>query len=188
MILRRAERQGGLAIAYAEEACFFADQKLLNHHLGTGGTECTFETGIHGVERFIERHRNDHALACGEPVGLDDDGRTLLADIGLGLGRIVEAAISACRNIEARAEILGETLRPFKLCRSLGGAEHTDTLGTHFIGKASHQWRFRPDHHEIDLLVLGEGNQSLIVIDTDVDEFRDRRNARIAGSAIELCQ
>ena len=188
MVLRRAERQGGLAVADAEEACFFAVQKFLDHHFRACRTECALETGVYCVERIFKRHGDDHALASSKPVGLDDDRRALLADIGFCLGRIVEAAIGTRWNIEAGAQILGEAFGAFKLCRSLGGTEYADTLGAHFIRKAGYQWRFWPNHHEIDLFILGEGNQRLMVIDTNGNQFRDRRNARIAGCAIEFVE
>ncbi len=47
------------------------------------------------AQRLGFGHRDGHALAGRKPVGLDDDRRAVAGNIGLGLRRVVEAAIGA---------------------------------------------------------------------------------------------
>ena len=80
-----AEASGdrGLAVAQREERGLLADQEFLDHDLGAGRAEAAAE---HHVDRGFglgQRLRDHDALAGGEPVGLDDDRRALLAHVGL---------------------------------------------------------------------------------------------------------
>ncbi len=71
------------AVAEAEEAGFLAIQIGLDHDFRAGGAKGAVKTAVDGGKRLVERHRHGHALAGGKTVGLDDDRRTLLANIGL---------------------------------------------------------------------------------------------------------
>src|SRR5690606_542534 len=113
VILRRAEWQGGRAVAEAEEARFLAGQEFLHDDFGPRSAEGAAEAVVDRGERLVLRHRHRYALAGGEAVGLDDDRRALVADIGFrGVGG-GESAEGGGRDIVARAEILGEALGAF---------------------------------------------------------------------------
>ena len=63
MILRRGERDRGLAVAQREERDFLAAQEFLDHDLGAGRAE---PAGEHHVDRGLglgDRLRDDDALA-----------------------------------------------------------------------------------------------------------------------------
>ena len=55
------------------------------------------------------------------------------------------------------------------------------------IGQARDQRRLRPDHHEVDLLALGERHLARDVLGADVDAFGHLGDAGIAGRAEQLC-
>ena len=92
VVLRRAERQRGLAVAQAEEARLLAIEEFLDHHLGAGSAEGAAESRLDRGQRLVDRHGDGHALAGGEAVGLDDDRRALrrgyrLAPLGSSVKR-----------------------------------------------------------------------------------------------------
>ncbi len=87
-----------LAVDQGEEARFLAVEKFLDHHFRAGCTERAGEAGIDGVVGLLARLGDGHALAGGEPVGLDHDGQALLRDIGLGRVGIGEAGVSGGRD------------------------------------------------------------------------------------------
>src|SRR5690606_29086724 len=113
-------------------------------------------------------------------VGLDDDRRADLAGIGLGLRRIVEAAIGGRRNAVAGAQVLGEALGTLELGGLLRRAEDADAGGLELVGKAGHQRRFRADDDEVDVLFLRERNDGRVIVNRERNAFRFLRNAGIA--------
>ena len=67
-----------------EEGGFLADEALLDHDLRAGRAEAAGEHHVDGGHAPPStRLGDDDALAGGEPVGLHDDRRALLAHIGL---------------------------------------------------------------------------------------------------------
>ena len=129
VVLRRGERDRGLAVAQREERDFLAGEKFLDHDLGAGRAEAAAE---HHVDRgfgFGDRLRDHHALAEREPVGLDDDRRALRAHVGLGGRGGGEALIGGGRDAVFPAQVLGEALRAFEPRRGLGRAEGAKARG-----------------------------------------------------------
>ena len=74
---------------------------------------------IDGGVRFVERRRDDHALAGCEPVGLDHDRRAFRVEIRVRGGGVGERLVLGRRNAVALHERLGEVLRAFELRRFL---------------------------------------------------------------------
>ena len=110
MVLRRGERQRRRAVDQSEEARFLAAQELLDHQFGAGIPERATEAGVDRGLSLSPRLGDGHALACGEPVSLDHDGKRLPRQVSLGGRRIGEAGIGRSWNAGPRAEILGEAL------------------------------------------------------------------------------
>ena len=77
----------------------------------------------HRGVRFCQRHRHHHALAGGQAVGLDDDGRAQAVNEGVGGSRVGKGVVVGRGNAVAAHEGLAERLGAFQLRRSLGGAE-----------------------------------------------------------------
>ena len=167
VVLRGCQWQRGLAVAQAEEADLGPVQIFFNDDFSTSGTERAVETGINGAKRVIQRHRYGDAFACGQTVCLDHDWRALFFDIGPGFGCIGKASVSGCRDIIARANVLGETFGTFKLRGNLGGAEHRDACGVQTVRQTIHEWCFRSNDHQFDCVEMAEGNDGLMVLDVD---------------------
>ena len=106
----------------------------------------------HGGERFVHGLREDHALAGGEAVGLDHDGRAGFFDISLSSADVREIAIGGGRDFMAREEILGEGFRAFELGGVLRRAKDAQARGAEFIHHAQHQRRLGADHGEMDFV------------------------------------
>ena len=70
----RRQRQHGASVDQSEEAHLLALEELLDDDLAAGGAETAAEdVGDRGVG-LVVRAGDDHALARGQPIGLDDDG------------------------------------------------------------------------------------------------------------------
>ena len=78
MVLRAGQRQHVLAVGQREEADLLALDEFLDHDRGAGGAEAVARQHVaHGLDRLRDGLGHDHALARGEPVGLDHDRRAL---------------------------------------------------------------------------------------------------------------
>ncbi|MNI33698.1 hypothetical protein D3C73_876580 [compost metagenome] len=153
VVLRGCQRQRGLAVGKAEEACLFAIEIGLDHDFRTGCPEGAVEAVVDCGKCFFDRHCHGDTLAGGKSVCLDHDRRALLGHIGLGFFTIGEAAVGSGRDIVAGADILGETLGAFELgCRGRWSKDD-DVLGTQHVGDTGHQRSFRTDHDEVDTVV-----------------------------------
>ncbi len=75
MVLRGFERQDMLAIDQGEIAGFLAGQEFLDHHLAAGGAELAGEHILSGGAGLHAGVSNNHALAGGEAIRLDHQGR-----------------------------------------------------------------------------------------------------------------
>ena len=116
-----AERQRGLAVAQREQRDFLADQAFLDHHRVAGVAECA---GLHHrvdrCERCVLGRGNHDALAGGEAVRLHHDGRaTPTNELARGVG-IIEAFPLRGGDAGGVAQLLGEGLAAFELCRGVG--------------------------------------------------------------------
>ena len=106
------------------------------------------------------RRRDDHALARGEPVGLDDDRRAVLVDVGVRRGGVAEGLVERGGNVVAHHEALGEILGGFELRRGPGRAEDLQARGAECVDHAGGQRRFRARPRScVDVFALGEIDQ-----------------------------
>ena len=130
-------------------------QELLDHQFGAGIPERATEAGVDRRLSLSPRRGDGHALACGEPVGLDHDGKRLPRQRNLGGRRIGEAGIGRSW-MPARAQ--RSLVKPLSLraWRRPATAEHLDALPLEIVGEAGDERRFRADDHEADLLLLAE--------------------------------
>ena len=128
---------------------------------------------------------DDHALAGGEPVGLDDDGQALRRHIGLGGGRIVEAAIGGGGDAVFGAEILGEAFGAFELRRRPRRPEHLNACRLQIVGEPCHERRLGPDHHEADVVLPAEADHRRMIRHVERHAFGDRFDPGIPRRAIE---
>jgi hypothetical protein len=80
------------AVGDDDEAGLLAGHEFLDHHARAVGVvlhaqRVGAQHVVDGGMRLGQRHRHHHALAGGQAVGLDDDGRALGVDIGVRLRR-----------------------------------------------------------------------------------------------------
>ena len=152
VVLRRGERERGLAVDQREEARLLAVEKFLDDDLLAGVAEDAEEEIVDRPRSLLDRLGDDHAFAGGKPVGLDHDRQVLTHDVeerGVGFG---EAMIARCWNPVAGAEVLGEALGAFERRGRARRAEHFDALRFEIVGKPRHQRQLWSDHHKPDVV------------------------------------
>ena len=88
---------------------------------------------------FGQRHRDDHALAGGQAIGLDHDRRAFFADVGQRRIDIGMHGVVRGRDAVAREEFLGEGLAAFELRRGGGRPEDAQALGAEAVDYAGDQ-------------------------------------------------
>ena len=186
MVLRRGERNRGLAVAQREERGFLADETILDDDLPGGRTKPAAEQHVDGGFGFGDCLRDDDAFAGGEPVGLHHDRRAFLAHIVFRGGGALESFVGGGRNLVGLAQVLGEALGAFQPRRPFGRAEGLDAGRFQIVDNAGAERRLRPDHDEVDLVRLGESDHRRMVGGIERHAFGLARDAGIAGRAIEL--
>ena len=150
VVLRRRQRQRGLAVAEREERSLFAVEKFFNDKLGSRLAQIAAEDHVDRAFRLGERLRDHDALAGGEPVGLDDNWRAAGAHISFGLIRGPKALVGRRRYAVGPAQILGETFGAFEPRGGAARSEGFDAGGFQIVDDARAQRPFRSDDHEID--------------------------------------
>ena len=118
--------------------------------------------------RLIGRHRHHHALARGEAVGLDHDGRTRAVNVGMRGSRIGERGMRRRRDAMAHHEVFREILGAFELRRLLHRSENAVAGGLHGIDQARGERRLGPDHGQRDIIFFNKINYLLISIEDDI--------------------
>jgi hypothetical protein len=99
VVLAGGQRQDVLAVDHDDEGSLFAGQEFLDHHARAGVAQLVVgEHHVHGRMRFFQRHGDHHALAGSQAVGLDDDGRALGGDVGVGGGHVREGLVGGRRD------------------------------------------------------------------------------------------
>ncbi len=119
VVLRRQEGDCVLSVRKREEARLFAVEILLDDNLGSRASEAALEHHVDGAFRLVLRRSDDHALAGGQPVGLDDVRRIETRQIFLCPVGSCETSVGGGRNAGLVAQRLGEGLRGLDLGRGL---------------------------------------------------------------------
>ena len=102
VVLRGRERQHVAAVGHDDEARFLALEELLDDDHAARLAEGAREHVLGRADRLRGARGDDHALAGGEPVGLDDDRRALCADRRRVEGLARERGIARRRDAVAR--------------------------------------------------------------------------------------
>ncbi len=126
----------------------------------------------HGGFRLFQGHRHDHALAGGQAVGLDYDGRALLAHIGEGFVHIGEVAVGGGGDVLAGQKVLGEGLGAFQLGSGLAGAEALQAAALEVVHQAVHQRRLGADDGQRHAFALGQVGQAGLIVDVQGHVFQ----------------
>ena len=97
-----------------------------------------------------------------------------------------KAAIGGGRNVVRRAEVFHEALGAFQHRARRARPQRLDARRLQPVPQPRHQRRFRPDHHEVDLFLSGEGHQPVEIRRGDGHALGHLRDPGIARRAIEL--
>jgi hypothetical protein len=121
--------------------------------------------------------RHGHALAGGQPIGLDDDGRALFAHIGERRNLVVEAGIARrwecpSRRRAALVKLFEPSSWPASPCE---GQNSRDPGGAQIVAQPRHHLRVGPDHDEVDIVLAHRGDHRVMVGDVD-PEIGPRRS------------
>jgi hypothetical protein len=181
VILRGADGQGRLSVAENEERGFFSGHELLDHHLGPGRAEFAAEHVVECGKRLILGLGHDHALACGQTIGLDHDRRALRLHV-IARRRVVgEMAIGGRGGTRRVADCLGETLGGLKSRRLGPRAKDQQTRLAQPVGDACGQRGLGADDHEINRLGLAKPGHGTPVENIQRGAIRDFGDPGIAG-------
>ena len=158
------QRQHGGPIRQHEERDLLAFHELLDHDGAPGLAEASLhEAQRDGAVGLLQGPADLHALAGGEPIGLDHQRRAQLPAVaarGAGLGERPEARR---RDPVARHEILGEDLRALEAGRRGARAEDMKPSLEKAVGEPQGQRQLGPHDGEVHALPRGDRHQPLDV-------------------------
>ena len=181
VILRRADGPHVLSIAQHEERGLFARHEVFDHNLSACCAEGTAEHIGDRRKCLVDGFGHDHALACGQTIGLDHDGCAARGDIGLGRRRIGKARPARRWRTARIANLFGKGfggLEPRGVAR---GAENQNACRHQRVCNASGQRSFRADDDEIDRLLDRKAHHRFAIRDIQRRTFRDFVDPGIAG-------
>ena len=160
MVLAGGHRQYVDAVGHHDEARLLAVEVFLDHDTAAGLAEGI--AGEHVAHRILggrQVHRDDHALAGGQSIGLDDDGYAPVVDVGECRFDLGEGPVIGGRDLMAGEKILGERLRTLELSRTLARPEAFQTGLIKGVDDADHQRRLWADDSQVDGLFAGKRDQ-----------------------------
>ena len=181
MVLARREHQHVAPVDHHDEARFLADEEFLDHDPRAGRAHAVVDQ--HRVDRgvgLVERRRDDHALARGQAVGLDDDRGAAALDVGVRQRGVGEGLVLGGRDAMALHERLREVLRRFELGGRPRGAEDPQPATTEQVDDARGQRRLGADDGEGDAFAFREIGERVEVGDRQVLDARLVRGAAVA--------
>ena len=136
---------------------------------------------IDGAEPFVERIRQDDALALREPGGFDDLRLIACAEVLLRKLRILEDAPVGGWQQPAADDLFRPCLVGLELRGVARRAEDAAAGGGQFVGPALGERILRPDDDQPDVVPLAVLREPVDLArrDRDVDRVAQRREARV---------
>ena len=172
-VLGRQQGHRGRAVVEDEEGALLAGQSLLNDDAPPGLAEGgPGELGLHVRPGFCDGLRHQHALAGGQPVGLDHPGPGQALEVGQRLGALggVEGGVAGRGHAGVGQDLLHEGLRALQAGPVGTGSHDGAPVGPQAVGQPVDQRGLGPDHHQVGLDLFGRRRR-----------HRDRvRHARVA--------
>ena len=182
VILRCAKGDDGLAIGDCKEAGLLAFQKFLDDDFCASRTEMPAKHISQRRLCICAVFGNDHAFACGQPVGFQNIGRREFVECSNGVCQIGEPNIAAGGDASARTHILSEALAPLKLRGGGGRSKHGNIFGAQTVSQAVHQRSLRPNHHQIDRIGCAKIRHCIMVTGIQRRKLRAFFHSGIAGA------
>ena len=169
------------AVDHHDEARLLAREEILDHHARAGRAHrVADEHRVDGRVGLLARRRDDDALACGQPVRLDDDRRAALGDVRVRGVRVGERPVLRGRQAVPRHERLREVLRALELRGRLRRSEDAQARRAERVDDAGRERRLGPHDGQADLLAAREVDEVGDRGDRDVHERGIARGARVA--------
>ncbi len=181
MVLGAAEGQGGGPVAQGEHGGFLAGHELLDHQPRAGLAEAAVQHVAGGVQRLGAGGGDHHALAGGQAIGLEHVGRGEAVQRLIHRVQALDHDEAGGRQMVAFGEGLGEGLGGFQLGRLGGGTEAGDAQRLQPVGQALFQRRLGPDHHEVGLNLVHQGEQAVHVVGGYRAHLAQLGHAGVAG-------
>ena len=184
VVLRRGQEGDVLAVAQGEDGGFLAFQKFLDEDLRAGRAETpAVEHVAYGGLGLVARLGDDHALAGGQTIGLDDHGeREVLQALDGGGG--VRVDLRAGRGYAGGFhDFLGEGFATLQARRGLAGAKDLEPLGLERIRQPRTERRLRSHDHQVGTVFLGPRHERGEVLRADGHIGGQGRRPGVAGRA-----
>ena len=164
------------------------DDPLLDDHGRAGVAEpACLEHVARGRERLGGIRRDDDALACREPIRLDDDLAAQRVESRRRPRRRVAHTRNGAVGMPWRAKnCLENALLPSSRAPSAPGPNVGTPARAQLVGEPGDQRRLGPDDDEVDLLGDREIAQPVEIADADRHAARDLGDARVARRRDDL--
>ena len=171
-----------LAVRHHDETCFLALEEFLDDDDTSRVAKRAGEHALGRVDCLVGAPGNDHALARGESVCLDDDRRALCPDHRRIKGRLGKGRVARRRDAVARQELLGKLLAAFEASRESSRAETGEARVRKGVDDTGYEWPFGTDDRQRHAFGTRECDEAGDIHrgDCDVPAPRLGRSARIA--------
>jgi hypothetical protein len=165
----RREPERARPVGEREQRYLLALEQLLHEH-PSAERGCGREPGVD----LLLRAADEHALARGEPIGLDHAGRP------------GNRQPSRRRNAGRLEYLLGERLRTLDARRCPGRPEDRDAGSSKRVGKSRDERCLGPYDDEVDPELAAEREHPLAVLGAHRMAHPERRDPRVAGRRVQL--
>ncbi len=156
-------------------------RQLLEHHRGPRVAELApAHQPVDGLARLVDRARDDHPLACREPVGLHDQRTPRAPHVPLRRARVVEDREARGGDAVALAEALHEGLGGLQARGGPRGTERADAPVLERVDEPPRQRQLGPDEDEVGTFGHGQGDEALDVVALHGRVPAHGRRARVA--------
>ena len=182
-----------MTVADHEQRHLRAGEPLLDHKAPARVAEALARQVLaHRGRGLGARAGDQHAFACGEAVGLDDEEVAHGVEEGLGCGDVVKGAVARSGNTGSDQHVFHPRLGTFELCAVGTGPENRPALRPQPIGEAIDKRGLGADD---DIGLAGEifriGEETALVAGVlveDVDVLAEhliRRNGQVLLDRLE---
>ena len=144
------------------------------------------EEALRRFDRRGARIADDDALARGQAVGLDHDGRMKDLDGFLDFGSRCADGVVGRGNVVALQEALGEAFAGFEHGGGARGTKDAQAALLKLVDDAERKRQLGADDGQIGLLGFGEANHGGNVLEVDGNAAGDLGHAAVAGRADDL--
>ena len=166
---RRWHRHDRVPVGEGEQRHLFADEPFLEHDATAGRRTGAGERVGDRSDRHVAAIGQHHALAGGQAIGLDDNGRAERVDPCRRLRHRRHDGGARTGDPVPLAERPRERLRPLQLGGGARRSERGYAGNIEHVDEPRRQRHLGPDDHQPDVLLDGEAGQALDIIGGDGD-------------------